>query len=154
MESQLPKFVLYSCYLSRVLCMLLWTPGVYHALTTTVSNLSLGQQDYWQTTPRIPLVVQPAARPKLGRPLKRPLQEGQAGPQQEEQQAGPPQQADEHASWPRPPFRVGSPGRASLGDGAGFGGGRAHVLHHVLPVCLLCLCNWLLLCTVQTLCNV
>ena len=58
------------------------------SITSLLANKTTGK-----TTPRIPLVVQPAARPKLGRPPKRPLQEGQqAGPQQEEQQAGPQQE--------------------------------------------------------------
>ena len=50
------------------------------SITSLLANKTTGK-----TTPRIPLVVQPAARPKLGRPPKRPLQEGQqAGPQQEQ----------------------------------------------------------------------
>ena len=48
-------------------------------ITSLLANKTTGK-----TTPRIP---------KLGRPPKRPLQEGQqAGPQQEEQQAGPQQE--------------------------------------------------------------
>ena len=50
------------------------------SITSLLANKTTGK-----TTPRIPLVVQPAARPKLGRPPKRPLQEGQqAGSQQEQ----------------------------------------------------------------------
>ena len=59
------------------------------AITSLLANRATGQK-----TPRVPLQVQPAAKPKLGRPLKpRPQQKGpqlgqqhEAGQQQELQQ--------------------------------------------------------------------
>ena len=75
MESQLPKFVVIQLLpVAGIVYVIVDTRRVscFDTLSKQLSITSLlANKTTGKTTPRIPLVVQPAARPKLGRPPKR-----------------------------------------------------------------------------------